>query len=155
MPRISPGIPGVLLYILLLTSSGEVLRSQTAPKDGKVFDSVDVSLGFVRVTVPVGSPRPVPGDFEVKWKGKFQRVVDVIGGPDGSAEIGIAIDQSASMGGSFEVMRSEVLDFVERGIANDDNLFVVTFADKLRTVATGRAAALRELRALSASPATD
>ncbi|MGE0641811.1 MAG: VWA domain-containing protein [Thermoanaerobaculia bacterium] len=141
----------VLKRILLVSALG--LAASHGPAKGELdqgpanlSDQIDVSLGFVRVSILESKQEPRPEEFEVRWEGQRQQVVRVVGGTDGSLEVGIAVDQSSSMAGALEYMRAEAVNFVESRFSDQDRVFVVAFADKMEVVAQGKAESLTALK---------
>ena len=113
---------------------------------------IDIRTGFVRVTLPAGTPPPRVEEIEVLWKKQPQRVVRVVGGADDPLELGIAVDRSASMHATFEPMRAAALALVDQAVSDEDRLFTVGFSNETRLLAEGRGAAARVIAALPSSP---
>jgi hypothetical protein len=136
---------------LVAAAAGSV-SAQTAQEPPAYGEVIDVRTGFVRVTLPKGAPAPRVEDIEVTWKGQPQKVLRVIGGTAGPLELGIAVDRSASMHASFELMRAATLNLVDQGISEQDRVFSVAFTDETRLLAEGRGEAAKVIAALPSTP---
>ncbi len=128
------------------------LLGQPASGPNSFGDVIEVRTGFVRVTLPSGTPAPRAEEFEVLWNRQPQKILRIVGGAADPLEVGIAVDRSASMHNVFEPMRQAARELVERGFSEQDRLFVVGFTDEARLLAEGRGAALHVLAALPTSP---
>jgi hypothetical protein len=120
------------------------LLGQPASGPNSFGDVIEVRTGFVRVTLPSGTPAPRAEEFEVLWNRQPQKILRIVGGAADPLEVGIAVDRSASMHNVFEPMRQAARELVERGFSEQDRLFVVGFH--------GRGAPAR--RRLAALPCT-
>ncbi|MEO8197804.1 MAG: VWA domain-containing protein [Thermoanaerobaculia bacterium] len=145
-------VASVRLLALCGFAAALPLLGQPAPTPNSFGEEIDIRTGFVRVTLPGGVSAPRAEEFEVLWKRQPQRVLRVVGGATDPLEVGIAVDRSASMHDVFEPMRHAALEIVERGLSENDRLFVVGFTDEAHLLAEGRGVALRVLTALPASP---
>jgi len=123
--------------------------SSSALAQGGGGEAIDVRSGFTRVLVAKETLRPQAEDVTVTWKGAPQRVREILGGPDSSIEVGVAIDRSVSMQKSLESMKGALAEFVRSELSTADRVFVVSFGDHVEFVAEGLEASLGAIATMS------
>ena len=121
----------------------------SAMSQGSYGEVIDVRSGFARVTVANEAVRPEARDFQVSWKGQPQVVREVLGGPDSSIEVGIAVDVSASMQRNLDSMKAAIGEFIRSELSAADRVFVVTVSDRIEFVTEGLDASLSSIAAMS------
>jgi hypothetical protein len=133
-----------LCSLILLLAVGQPALGQDSY--GEV---IDVRSGFARVTVANEAVRPQASDFQVSWKGKPQYIREILGGPDSSIEVGIAVDVSASMQRNLDSMKAAIAEFIRSELSAADRVFVVTMSDRIEFVTEGLDASLSSIATLS------
>jgi hypothetical protein len=117
------------------------LSGQEAPPPGglpTMGETIEVRTGFVRLMLPVEAPEPRAEELEVLWKGERQEITRVVGGPEATLELGIAVDQSASLYRSFEPLREAARNVVTGALRENDRIFVVGFDETARLLDAGQ-----------------
>lgn len=144
----------VAVSLALRLSFETPLMAQTESGTPDFGEEVVVRTGFVRVTLPAGVGKPDAGTFEVRWKHRPQNVTRVLGGADAPLEVGIAVDQSASMVEALVPLREALATFVDEWTTERDRIFVAAFSDSLLPIAEGRRDAAPVLASLPVRPQT-
>jgi len=137
--------------IAALAAAGPAMAQQ-APPPPAFGEVIEVRTGFVRFRLPADAPPPRAEDLEVVWKRKPQRVLRVVGGEGDPIEVGLLVDRSASFHEAFEPLRAAALSLVDHGLSSADRVFVASFTDQTRLLATGRGEAARVLAAIPSLP---
>ncbi len=137
------------LVVGLMPTVSTAQEAETPQDFGEV---IEVRTGFVRVTLPAGVSPPGPEAFEVRWNGRPQRVLRVVGGAADPLELAIAVDRSASFHHAFAPLRAAALALVDQGVSAQDRVFAVAFSDQARLLAEGRGEAAKVLAALPVEP---
>jgi len=99
---------------------------------------VDVRVGQVRWLAPVDAPAPRLEDVHVRYRGREQPVVRVVGGETASLELGLAIDVSGSTDPRFDELRSAARELAGSLLGPADRSFLVTFSQSAELVASAR-----------------
>jgi len=111
-------------------------------------ESVDVRLGAVRLLLDRRAPPLDAGDVRVRWRGREQKVLRVVGGAAASLELGLAVDVSASTAPRFAELAGAATGAARALLTAEDRLFLVAFGERAELVAAARGDVERVLAAL-------
>jgi Ca-activated chloride channel homolog len=127
------------LFVALIIVSGLISHARTTEKSGP-DTSIKVGLDVVLVPVTVTDDhyRPVEGlradNFQI-WEDKVEQHIEYFSREDTPASIGILLDISGSMRGSFNASRSAAIKFLKTS-NTEDEYFLVEFSDSAKIAQT-------------------
>jgi len=144
-------VPRVRAWPLFaLLAAAPVLPLESPQQD--FGDTVSVVNSFVRVLMPAGESPPWPSELELRWHGKSQRIVRIVGGPLATLELGIAVDESGSVYGLARDLRRVALGVMEGSVGEQDRTFLLGFGGRGEVLAEGRGEVDRVLAKLPTAP---
>ena len=144
-------VPRVRAWPLFaLLAAAPVLPLESPQQD--FGDTVSVVNSFVRVLMPAGESPPWPSELELRWHGKSQRIVRIVGGPLATLELGIAVDESGSVYGLARDLRRVALGVMEGSVGEQDRTFLLGFGGRGEVLAEGRGEVDRVLSKLPTAP---
>lgn len=111
-------------------------------------ESVEVRLGAVRLLLERQASPLEARDLRVRWRGREQKVLRVVGGAAASLELGLAVDVSASTGPRFAELVAAATGAARALLTAEDRLFLVAFGERAELVAAARGDVERVLAAL-------